>query len=52
VLDREYDPTPSKDAPALSYEYKAWWRARLRLGLVAGLAVALEAIMLWKWLSV
>ena len=51
VLDHAYDPTPSKDAPALSFEYKAWWRTRVRLGLVAALAVALEAIILWKWLS-
>jgi hypothetical protein len=50
ALDHRYDPTPSPEAPALSFEYKSWRRVWTRIGLVVGTAAALDIIILWKWL--
>ena len=51
ALDRRYDPTPSPDAPALSYEYRAWRRIWARIALVIGTAAVLDGVLLWKWLG-
>ena len=51
ALERRYDPTPALEAPTLSFEYKAWGRVWARIGLVIGTAVALDGIILWKWLT-
>ena len=50
-LDRRYDPSPSRNAPRLSFEYrsvsKAWWR----VGSVIGAALGIDLIFILKWLS-
>jgi hypothetical protein len=51
VLDRQYDATPTHAAPALSSEYRAWSKLWVRLALVACFTVALEGIILWRWLG-
>jgi hypothetical protein len=50
-LDRAYDPTPSRQAPALSFEYKSWSRMCLRFALIVSTAFILDAIIIWHWLS-
>src|SRR6185295_2531923 len=50
VLDREYDPRPSPHAPALSFEYKSFRRTWRRIALLLGTIVALDALILWRWL--
>jgi hypothetical protein len=50
ALDRRFDPSPSQNAPALSPEYRAWRRVWSRVALVIVLAMALDGIILWKWL--
>jgi hypothetical protein len=50
-LDRRYDATPSPTAPKLSFEYRSWRRVWTRLAIVGGMAIALDAIIIWKWLS-
>ncbi len=50
-LDHCYDASPSPTAPALSFEYRAWGRVWRRLAIVGGLAIALDMIIIWKWLS-
>jgi hypothetical protein len=51
AMDHQYDSAPSPDAPALSFEYRAWRKVWLRIGVVLGAAVALDTIIIWKWLS-
>ena len=51
AMDHQYDAAPSPDAPALSFEYRAWRRVWLRLAIVAGFAIGLDLIIIWKWLS-
>jgi hypothetical protein len=51
ALDHRYDATPTYEAPALSFEYRAWSKLWVRLALVACFTVALEGIILWKWLG-
>ena len=51
VLDHQYDATPTPEAPALSFEYRAWSKLWVRLSLVACFTVVLEGIILWKWLG-
>jgi hypothetical protein len=51
ALDHRYDATPSPMAPKLSFEYQAWGRVWMRLAIVGGMAIALDAIIIWKWLS-
>jgi hypothetical protein len=51
ALDHRYDASPSLRAPELSFEYKTWRRVWLRIGIVVGMAVALDGIILWKWLA-
>jgi hypothetical protein len=51
ALDRRYDPTPTLNAPALSFEYKAWRRVCMRAAIVIGTAAALDIIVLVKWLG-
>lgn len=50
ALDHQYDPTPTLEAPALSFEYRAWRRVWTRSALVIGTAAVLDLIILWKWL--
>ena len=49
-LDHRYDALPTPDAPALAPEHRAWVRVWQRLALLAVTAVALEGVILWKWL--
>jgi hypothetical protein len=51
ALDHAYDAAPSKHAPALSFEYKAWHRLWPRLAVVACTAAILDGLIIWKWLS-
>ena len=51
ALDHTYDATPTRHAPALSFEYKAWGKLWVRLALVACTAVILDGLIIWKWLS-
>jgi hypothetical protein len=51
ALDHHYDPTPTRHAPALSFEYKAYARTWLRLGIVAATAAILDGMIIWKWFS-
>jgi hypothetical protein len=51
ALDRSYDPRPSPHAPRLSAEYRWWGKAWMRWGLVAGGVVAIEGMMVWRWMS-
>jgi hypothetical protein len=51
ALDRRYDATPTRTAPALSFEYRAWRRVWTRIALLIGTAVALDGIIVWKWLT-
>jgi hypothetical protein len=51
VLDRRYDPTPSRRAPVLSFEYQSYQKVWLRVGLVLATAAVLDGIILVKWLS-
>lgn len=51
ALDHQYDATPSRKAPQLSAEYRAWRRVWMRIGLVLGTAAAMDLIILWKWLA-
>ncbi|MCL2647478.1 MAG: hypothetical protein FWD61_10825 [Phycisphaerales bacterium] len=51
VLDHRYDTTPSKEAPALSFEYRAWRMSWARLWALAGITVVIEGIILWRWLG-
>ena len=51
ALDRHYDPSPTLQAPRLSYEYRAWRRVWTRIALVLGTAAVLDSIILWKWLT-
>jgi hypothetical protein len=51
ALDHRYDSSPTLEAPALSFEYKAWKRVVTRAAIVIGTAVALDVIVLLKWLS-
>jgi hypothetical protein len=50
VLHHGYDPTPSRDAPALSFEHKAWRHAWTRTAFIAATFLCLEAFIVWKWL--
>src|SRR5690348_15640952 len=50
-LDHRYDARPSRKAPALSIEYKLWRRAWMRAAIVIGTVVALDGIIVWKWLG-
>jgi len=49
-LDHIFDTTPDRQAPKLSAEYRNWSRVWLRFGIVAGLAITLDWILLWNWL--
>lgn len=49
-LDRRHDATPSRDAPRLSYEYKAWHRGWRRFAIVTTCAVIMDVIVLYHWL--
>jgi hypothetical protein len=51
AMDHRYDGGPSPDAPALSFEYKAWRKVWLRLAIVFGFAITIDFIIIWKWLS-
>jgi hypothetical protein len=51
ALDRRYDPRPSLAAPRLSFEYKSWGRAWVRVAILLGVAAAVDAVILWKWLG-
>jgi hypothetical protein len=51
ALDHRYDSSPSPTAPHLSFEYRAWGRVWRRLAIVGGLALALDLLIIWKWLS-
>lgn len=51
AMDHHYDPSPSPDAPKLSFEYKSWSRVWMRIAIVIGMAVGLDAVVIWKWLS-
>ena len=51
ALDHAYDAVPSPDAPELSFEFRAWRRVWMRLAIVVGFAVAMDTIIIWKWLS-
>lgn len=51
ALDHRYDARPSRKAPVLSFEYKSWRRVWVRIGIVIGFAVALDGVILWKWLG-
>jgi hypothetical protein len=42
---------PAKDAPRLSYEYRAWVSGWRRFAVVVAGAVALDAVVLYRWLS-
>jgi hypothetical protein len=49
-MDHRYDESPSRDAPRLSYEYKAWVRGWVKFGIVAATAAVIDSILLWNWL--
>jgi hypothetical protein len=51
ALDHAYDATPSYEAPALSFEYRSWHQAWVRVALILFTAVILDGIIIWKWLS-
>jgi len=51
VLDRRYDPTPSRRAPALSFEYKSFQKTWIRIALVLMTAAIVDGIILVKWLG-
>ena len=51
AVDHRYEVRPSREAPKLSYEYKAWSRAWLKFGIVAGAAAAIDGVILWGWLG-
>ena len=51
ALDRSYDPRPSPTAPRLSAEFRAWGRAWLRLGLILATAVALDLVIIYRWIG-
>ena len=51
ALDHAYDSAPSPDAPELSFEFRAWHRLWVRLAIVFGFAIAMDMIIIWKWLS-
>jgi len=51
ALDRRYDARPSLAAPKLSFEYKSWRRAWMRVAILLGTAAAVDALVLWKWLG-
>jgi len=50
VMDHQYDATPSKEAPKLSPEYRAWRMSWARLWALAAITIVVEAIILWRWL--
>ncbi|GEM_PF-1972602 len=50
-LDRHYDPEPTREAPALSFEYKSWNKAWLRFAIVVGAALSIDLVLILKWLS-
>jgi len=51
VMDHHYDATPSKQAPKLSPEYRAWRMSWARLWGLATVTIVIEAIILWHWLG-
>ena len=51
AMDHQYEAAPSPDAPALSFEYQSWRRVWMRLAIVFGFAIAMDLIIIWKWLS-
>lgn len=51
ALDRRYDARPSRSAPKLSFEYRSWHRMWMRSLLMLGTAIAIDGIILWKWLA-
>jgi hypothetical protein len=51
ALDRRYDARPSISAPKLSFEYRSWHRMWVRTVLMLGTAIAIDGIILWKWLA-
>jgi len=50
ALDHRYDALPSKEAPALSFEYRAWRMSWTRLWALAAMTVVVEGIIVWRWL--
>lgn len=51
AMDHRYEGGPSPEAPALSFEYQAWRKVWMRLAIVFGFAIAMDLIIIWKWLS-
>jgi hypothetical protein len=51
ALDREYDPRPSRAAPALSFEHRSWRRVWMRIGIVVGFVAVVETMVLWRWIQ-
>lgn len=49
AIDRQYDPTPTLNAPQLSYEYKTFRKVWLRAAIMVTFAVALDVIIILKW---
>jgi hypothetical protein len=49
-FDRREDGKPSKHAPRLSYEYKAWVQGWRRFAIVVAVAIAVDAFVLYHWL--
>jgi hypothetical protein len=51
ALDHRYDPRPNPNAPRLSFEYKSWPRAWMRFAVILGMAMSLDAVILYHWLG-
>ncbi len=51
ALDGMYDATPSLAAPRLSARYRWWRQMWMRWGLVAGVVLAVEGMIAWRWMG-
>lgn len=51
VLDQAYHSRPSREAPRLSFEYRAWGKIWIRRAILVGLALSLDGVLLWHWLK-